>query len=373
VALAVAALVNFVQSTSEPESAKPPPAAEQTETQPTDTGGALPGVLPEIIPLPGELRQAGGLLWWAGGECEARVLELSSGAVTGVSGRRCRIWPQPHGASAAVPVSEGEAGADPSLAGLAILDYPAPEGERVLGGSAELRHSPGFVASEVVWAPRGERVAVCVVGDEGPVVDVLRADGARSSSIENACFPAFLADGRLAVVRGSASIELGGQPLVGEATAEALLPSVSEQARRLVTSLGSGRGRVVAGYAAIDPSQGVPTSAAVAVLEPDGTIEFSAHLRPDALPAATGLAPDGSAVWYYDATSGVAVVLEIPGGRRLQPFRARWLSWSPDGDYLAAATDDGIGVYTWPDERQVAEINTRADILTWTEQPQQEG
>jgi hypothetical protein len=368
-AVAVAAIVNFVGSDEQPAATSPPAENAATETQPPDTGGTLPGFLPEIVALPAELREEGGLLWWAGGECEADVLDVSSGLLTGVPGRRCQIWPAPQGARAAALTAEGEVEADPSRGGLVIFGYPAPEGEQVLGEGSVLRHSPGFVTSEVVWHPKGHRVAVCVASNEGTVVDVLTLGEDGSASIEDACFPAFLADGRLSVVHGAVSIELDGSSIAGEAEAAVLLPSLPGESQRFVTALGAGGDRLVVGLAALSPSRELPFSASIAVLTPRGRVEFSAHLRPDALPAVAGLAPDGKALWYYDASSGTAVILEIPGGRRSRPYRARWLAWSPSGDYLATVTDGGVEILSWPDAERVATLDVPADVVAWTRRP----
>jgi hypothetical protein len=100
-----------------------------------------------------------------------------------------------------------------------------------------------------------------------------------------------------------------------------------------------------------------------------GEIEFSALLPPDRLPTAIGLAPDGSAFWYFDAARSTAVLVRLPGGQRPEPFDAHWLSWSPDGRYLAAATGRGIVLSRWPDGEEIAVLPVQALDVTWTRAP----
>ena len=178
VAIAVAAVVNFVRSDGTAAPVAEAPDAE-TETQPADTGGALPGELPEIITLPSDLRQEGGLLWWAGGDCQASVLDLSSGLVVDAPAGTCDLWPSPDGARAIASAAPDEAG---GLSAVTPFTYPPPEGTTVLTGG-DLVEDALPLLTPSAWHPGGDRVAVCAPRDDGIFVDVLDLeDGTRTPS-----------------------------------------------------------------------------------------------------------------------------------------------------------------------------------------------
>jgi hypothetical protein len=361
-AVGVAALVNYVRSDGETPTTAAPAAETEAETGHVDTGGALPGELPEIITLPAELREEGGLLWWAG-RCEASVLDASSGLVADVPGDACDIRPSPSGASALAGVDVERAA---TRTGVVLVSRPRN------GGSTLDRGEPIVDTSTLVtpsaWNPAGDRVAICASHDGGFSVDVLDLDDGTRSSVRGYCLASFLDDGRLAVAQGPAEIALDGQAVFGEAQAELMLPDVPASDRYL-TAIGAGGDRLVVGLVSNQPTP----AAAIAVVAPDGTIEFSAHLRPGTFPGAAGLAPDGHALWYVDGGAGPrgdVVILDIPGGRQLEPYRAHWLAWSPGGDYLAAVVGPGIDIYSWPDGDRVATLDVEADTVTWTRRPE---
>jgi hypothetical protein len=364
VAVGVAALVSFLRDDEEPLATATPAAETEVETGPVDTGGALPGELPEIVVLPSELREEGGLLWWAG-RCEASVLDASSGLVADVPGAACDIRPSPSGASAVASVDVERA---PTRTGVVLVSRLRDEGSTLDRG--EPIADTSTLATPSAWNPAGNRVAVCASHDGGFSVDVLDlAEGTRSS-IRGFCLASFLDDGRLAVAHGPAEIALDGQAIFGDAQAELMLPDVPASDRYL-TALGAAGDRLVVGLVSNQPTP----AAAIAVVAPDGTIEFSTHLRPGTFPGAAGLAPDGRALWYVDGGGGPrsdAVILDVPGGRQLEPYNARWVSWSPSGDYLAAAVGHRIEVYSWPEGRQVAAIDAEADTVAWTLRPEQD-
>ena len=97
-----------------------------------------------------------------------------------------------------------------------------------------------------------------------------------------------------------------------------------------------------------------------------GSIEFVTSLIGHSLPNDAGLAPDGKALWYIDSVSGRAVLIDLPSGRVRAPLDARSFAWSPGGRYLAAATDRGIVVSSWPQGAHVATIPVVANTLSWT-------
>jgi hypothetical protein len=150
---------------------------------------------------------------------------------------------------------------------------------------------------------------------------------------------------------------------------DGLLPTAPRKATRGVSALAASGERLAGAFVAATGKRLLPEAASVAVITLAGEVEFSAVLPSDRLPTAIGLAPDGSALWYFDAAGSRAVLLALPGGRQLQPFGARWFSWSPDGRYLAAATAEGIVVSRWPDGEEVAVLPVQAGDVTWTRSP----
>jgi hypothetical protein len=364
VAIAVAAVVNFVRSdgTAAPVTQTP---ENETETQPADTGGVLPGELPEIITLPSDLRHEGGLVWWAGGNCQASVLDLSSGLVVDTPPGACDLWPSPDGARAIASAAPNEAG---GLSAVTPFAYPPPEGTTVLTGGDIVEDALPLLTPSA-WHPGSDRVAVCAPRGDGIFVDVLDLeDGTRDSvtnigsgGITGFCQASFLADGRLAVVRDGVRIELDGREIFGVRDATRLLPDASPA----ITALGAGGDLLAVGLRSDQPA-----AAAIAAITPDGAVEFSARLRPDTYPAVAGVAPDGRSLWYLNATSGNAAILEIPGGRRSEIYRAGWLAWSPDGDYLATVVREGIEIISLRTGRLLTTLDVPANVVSWTERPE---
>ena len=114
-------------------------------------------------------------------------------------------------------------------------------------------------------------------------------------------------------------------------------------------------------------SEGAQT---IALVSDRGGVEFAAGLPPRTFPVALGIAPDGEAIWYFDGSTGRAVVLRVGGGGRFFPAAsARWVSWSPSGRFLAAATDAGILLLEWPSGRELAQLPVEARDVTWTLKP----
>jgi hypothetical protein len=366
--VALAAVVSFVRTAGDEVAAPVSTGAETSPDQTTTTEPDQP--LPAIVPLAGDLRAEGGVLWWSDVRCRAKALDLSSGTVSRIPAEHCRIWPAPSGSRVIVTAtsrSDALAGK-----GLVQFSYPPPEGSQVLEGQTVLRHEPGVIASEVVW-PRGESVALaCVATRDGTIVTGVGADPLLAPGFgvqRDSCFPAVLPDGRYASVVGPASIVVDGRALLSDAELERLLPSVPRRARRVVSGLGAGDGEVVAAVAAIVKGRLLPSSAALAVVTAKGTVRFSAALRSDVLPAEVGLSPHGDALWYFDAADGSAHVIALPGGRELPPYGARWVAWSPSGDYLAAAGEASVQIFTWPDGAEVEQLPVAANVLAWTRAP----
>jgi hypothetical protein len=362
--IAVAAVVNFIQVRGDEQSAlpTPPPATASPTATETDADAdaevTVSDALPDLLPLPAELRQAGGIIWWSDTACQVGSVALSSGTVERIPQEHCRLWPAPDGRIAAT-VTKRRAEV---LEGRGIRLFTAE-------AAPVISHTPGFLSSEIAWNADGAAFAVCIGTRKGTVVDIV-TPGAGTSTLADACVPAWLPDGRLAVMRSRpVSIEVGGKRVLGPRAFDALLPTAPEDATRAVSALAAGGGRLAAALVATTRERLLPEAAALAVMTEAGEIGFSAVLPQDRLPTAIGLSPDGSALWYFDAARSNAVLLRLPGGQRPAPFDARWLSWSPDGRYLAAATGRGIVLSRWPGGEEVAVLPVQASDVTWTRSP----
>ncbi len=363
--IAVAAIVHVVRTGAEDAAA---PATTGAETARTETTAEEPPSLPAILPLAGELREAGGVIWWSDVSCEAGALGLSSGTVSRIPAEHCRIWPAPSGSLVVTTATSRSDALDGR--GLVQFSYPAPEGARSLGGRIVLTHEPGVIAGELAWPPNEELAFACIATQEGTVVARVGGDPPSGGLEErDACLPAVLPDGRYVSVHPPASIVLDGRPLLSDADLELLLPNLPRRADRVISALGAGDGEIVVGLAVVSQRRLLPSSAAVAVVSAGGDIRFSAHLPTDVLPAAVGLSPRGDALWYFDAADGNAHIVAIPGGREQPPYGARWVAWSPDGAYVALARERSLRIVTWPDGIEVEQIPVAANTVAWTRAP----
>ena len=335
---------------------------------PAQTTAEEPPSLPAILPLAGELREAGGVIWWSDVSCEAGAVGLSSGTVSRIPAEHCRIWPAPSGSLVVTTATSRSDALDGR--GLVQFSYPAPEGSRALGGRMVLTHEPGVIAGELAWPPTEELAFVCIATQEGTVVARVGGDPPSGGLEErDACLPAVLPDGRYVSVHPPASIVLDGRPLLSDADLELLLPNLPRRADRVISALGAGDGEIVVGLAVVSQRRLLPSSAALAVVSADGDIRFSAHLPADVLPAAVGLSPRGDALWYFDAADGTAHIVATPGGREQPPYGARWVAWSPDGAYVALARERSLTIVTWPDGIEVEKIPVAANTVAWTRAP----
>ncbi len=364
VALAVAATVNVVRSGGGPATLRPGP--QRTNASVPDTGETTPeetvteGELPALLPLPGELREEGGILWWSDEDCAAGSVELASGAVAHLPDEHCRLWPAPDGSRAIALAANRADGLEGR--GLVLLEGRAGEG-RVL------RHEPGFLASELAWAPDSLAFAGCFAAAEGAVLDVRPLDGAGLHGA-GLCFPVWVDAGLAAAKLSPLSIELGGETVLDSEAIAGLLPDVPEGARREVSALGGGGGRLVASLVVLSDRQVFPSSGVLAVLSENGLVGRPVHLPERALPAAIAVAPGGDALWYLDAAEGRVRVVLLPGGEPVSSFpRSRFAAWSPSGRYVAAATKEGIAVLAWPGLAPVTVIPVVANDVSWTESP----
>jgi hypothetical protein len=234
------------------------------------------------------------------------------------------------------------------------------------GPERVLRHPAGFLAAEVAWAPDGSTFAACFETAGGAVLEI-RPLGGTGLHGDGLCFPTWV-DGRgLAAARLSPlSIELAGETVLGPGEIAVLLPELPEGARREVSALGAGgEGELAAALVVVNERRRLPFSGLVAVLSQEGSATVT--LPDGALPTALGLAPDGTALWFFDAGEGRAVVVSYPGGEPVDSFpQARWVAWAPSGRFVAAATGDGVEIMTWPELERVAVVPVAATDLSWT-------
>ena len=361
-ALAVAAIVTGIRVGAASDAAPSVPTTGSTATQPVETARTetVADELPSIVPLPGPLREEGGILWWSTTSCRVASVDVSSGSVLEVAGEHCRTWPSPAGDMAVAVASQRSEAL--SGRGLVLLEARGDE-------ESVVRHSPGILGSEIAWRPDGAAFASCFGTRDGNTVDVI-TPGGDMSGLADRCFPAWLSDGRLATAAGPPrSISIDGQPLAAGAGLAGLVPRPGKSERVSVSALAGGRGALAVAISTVSPTRLLPSAAAIALVSEAGEVEFAAGLPPRTFPVAVGISPDGGAVWYFDASNGRAVVLRIPGGGRFRVFDARWVSWSPSGRFLAAATDAGIVLVEWPSGRELAVLPVEARDVTWTRTP----
>lgn len=359
-AVAVAAVVNVVEhgvDGAKAPPALPPTLAATTEAEPGPAVTEPPEADLAAVELPEGVRRSGGTLWWATGGCAVGTADLATGELRTRPDAHCRLWASPaDGFAAAVTSRRSEALEGHGL----IVLRPRPDGRET-----RLGHTPGYIEGDVAWSPDGLQLAVCSATRTRVVVDLIPPMKG-PSHLRGRCFPAWLPDGRLVTAEPSTLRVLAGDGvLAGPELARALLPATRAGAVRAFSALAAARGLVAVALVTARPHELLPDAAAIAVLGEDGRVVYRARLRPGVFPTGLGLAPDGSAVWYYDAGAGSAVLVSMPGGRRLPYFDVRRFAWSPDGRWLAVAGRSAIEVFSWPDGSLAATIPVAAADLAW--------
>jgi hypothetical protein len=347
VGIAVAGIVVGIRhGSSQPAAGPKTTAPPRTETAPRGTGS-----LPGVVRLPPLLRRERGLLWWSAGRCRVASVDAASGVVQRFAPQACGLWPAPTG-----------------LAGVALVGgrLEAFEGRDGENREPLPDHPSAFLASGIAWRSDGGAFAYCLGTRRGFEVHVVQVPSGDRRRVADACQPAWLADGRLVFTRTSPSaIEAGGRRLLGPPQLARLLPRYPPRTVRAVALLAAGGHRVVASVVATDRGRTAATAGSIAVLAEDGSSVRDVPLAGHGAPDAVGLSPDGSAAWYRDL-SGHVVVIRLADGRVRDPAGARSLAWSPSGRYVAAATDAGIVISTWPQGAQLAVVPVVASELAWT-------
>jgi len=232
------------------------------------------------------------------------------------------------------------------------------------GGRAIVAHTPGVITGDLAGSPDGAVVAACVSTRKGPVLDLLYSD--RPQEIPGACQPAWTGAGYLVTaLPWPPRVVVARRTVLSPEQAAALLPGRWSIARRVVSAVAAAGDRIAVALIEFNPDRRHLIASTIVVLSTGGDVLFRRSLGPR-VPSAVGLAPDGTAVWYVDAADGTANLMGIPDGKPIPPIAARQYAWSPDGRYLATATDAGIEVSTWPGGRFVANIPIAAADLSWS-------
>jgi len=311
--------------------------------------------VPASVVLPSALRAAGGRLWWSTGDCSAGWLAVGLGRTHTLAGRYCHVWPARNGFN--VVLADDSRVDDLDGGGLRIV---APGGRE-----APLAHTPGLITGDLAWSPDGAVVGACVSTRTGrPVLDLLYPYSRRE--IPGACQPAWTGAGHLVTTRPwPPRLVVAGRVVLSPKEAAALLPGTSVLARRVVNAVAAAGNRIAVGLTEFNPQPSILFTSMLVVLSSDGKVVFRRRLGPH-VPETVGLAPDGTAVWYTNAGDGTARLLRIRDGRRVSLIMAHRYTWSPDGRYLAAATDSGVLVSTWPGGRYVTAIPIAARDLSWS-------
>jgi len=304
--------------------------------------------------LPTPLRQEGGLLWWSTQDCTAGWFALGIGRVYSVPGRHCRVWPAPNGYRTLLSSGRGSD----------LLQIDSLVSVKQDGSQVAVPHTAGLITGDLAWSPDGAVVAGCVRGAKGPVLDLLYPDGPQETP--GACLPAWTGAGYLVTtVPSPPEVRVGRHVVLSQEQAAALLPSAPKPARLVLSAVSAAGDRIAVALIALDPTLAKPLASTIAVLSADGRVVFRLSLGRE-LPSRIGLSHDGSAIWYLDATDGLAELIRIKDDTRLPQIGAHLYAWSPDGRYLATATDHGLLITKWPGGWYVATLPIAASDLSWS-------
>ncbi len=325
-----------------------------------DSSGSPPRTRPPGTFLnPPLLRSAGGHLWWSAAGCRVRVLALADLRSRPVRGTHCRVWPSPDGSRAVATIG------DPAefLTTRSMIVLSA----RTLTATDRIAFPQGYLDSPVSWSPDGSRVAFCV---QTPTMrEVLRvALGGAETVLEHRCDPVWRSPaGEAMVTDGRRVLSASGRVIVSDRTLAEVVGAAP--GRQAVTALAAGHGLTTLAVAqgrrhgiAVGPSalvvigvHGQPVAQSVA----QGTAAFSE----------VGLAPDGSAAWYFDGALRLVRVVDLAAGtgpNALTPATARWYAWSPSSRYVAVAEPDGIHVLDRRSRARAVIRGVQAHDLVWS-------
>lgn len=284
------------------------------------------------------LRRAGGVLWWATGDCRLYRDAMARQRIDRAPGKWCRAWPSPDGATVLAAPAEGPTMPPPGV--LEVLDGRSFLKIRMTELPADL------VVGPVVWSPDLPLAAACVAkGLPRPQIDVIAPPWRKARSVRGRCSPAFNAAGTMLTTDGSHVFENGFDLHLDDRLAAAVGSVPGRYRVTALTALPFGIAVAVHSGSA-DAAAGAARSAIVLVDQE--------RRKVTSLPTADGAselgaAPDGSELWYRDAVHGRCLLLPLlrpppPGLPRV----AEAFAFSPDGRYAAAAT-----------ARQVVVVDTR--------------
>lgn len=290
------------------------------------------------------------------GTCRPRVLDLAllevgpPGPQTG-----CRAWFEPSGRYGAVSL--------PDRDGMWLLDVEAGSIGRQVSASAE----------PVAFADDGGALAQC--GADGRTLVVELPGGA--GRLVDGCRPAFAPDGAVLTrpaVRLPTSLLRDGRELLGYAELARGLPAYPAGAMAVIGYDGGADG-LLAVLVAMFPGRDQDEAYAPDVrprltleLWRDGLVERVLPVGgvTSGFGSRVELSPSGSHALVTSSGHGLLVVLDLrrPGAPDLRQ-RQFGVSWSPDGAWLAVATDDRIEIRTGATLELAYELPLAVRALAW--------
>jgi hypothetical protein len=297
------------------------------------------------------LRSASGTLWWSSdNSCRIGLLRPRGLVVRQLPGEHCRVWPSPSGRLAVATVgTPAYLLVNRRLSVLRRVGAPLPD----------VQHPVGYLDAPVAWSPGERALAVCLQTDRGVALARITLAPRATRLVPHRCDPAWLPDGRLVVADG-ARLLVGGRQVLDARVALG-------RADAAVMAVADGGGLIVASVASEAADGVVQPPGLLVVLRPDGRQVLRRPLPATAWAAEVGVAPDGSAVWWFDAQANDAHLEPLRGARLPAdaPTTARWYAWSPRGRFVAAATASGI-VVAGPGGRSALLPGIVVHDLAWT-------
>jgi hypothetical protein len=316
------------------------------------------------VPAAGAL--SGSLVVAESDGCRLRVIAFATASL-GDPGpvTLCRVWVSPAGDLAVVTTDRGDRSDAREIALVRLTDPP------------EVVESLGQARGEIAWESNGDRLAWCAA--DGTSI-VLSIEAGTRQRIEG-CRARFAPDGAVLTKPDRplvAEILRNGEPLLGPDEIAGGFPQGSSGPVNVLDFAIAHDGRM-----AVTATRTAPLGTVV-VLELwqeglEATYELPAGLGPGNTRFGGFLrfSPVGSELAIgYTPGAGELTLVDVELGRllvRSTPQRA--LSWSPDGAWLALATDDEVRIYGALRDEPSYVLPLGAAALGWTawEEPPDEG
>lgn len=273
------------------------------------------------------LRRAGGVLWWATGDCRLYRDAMGRQRIDRAPGKWCRAWPSPDGSAVLAAPADGPTMPPPGA--LELLDGRSLAKVRVTKIPADL------VVGPVVWSPDLPLAAACVANSPSRrQIDLIASPWRKARSVRGRCSPAFNGAGTMLTTDGSHVFENGFDLHLDARLAAAVRSTPGGYRVTALTALPFGIAVAVHSGSADVPA--ATARSAIVVVDQEHR-KVSSLPTPDGA-SQLGAAPDGSELWYRDAVHGRCLLLPLlrpppPGLPRV----AAAFAFSPDGRYAAAA------------------------------------